>query len=113
MEEGRGVARWLGGWVAGPDPFHPATPRPCYPVLRGRRGNRFERDWLEGSQLFLVCRHRDRAVYDRLLVGSNSVDHVLRHRLVQVTETDAVFRQTQRLLATRERALDNLLRGQE
>src|SRR5688500_1346856 len=80
--------RWLGGWVAGSS--IPRALSPCHPatsVLRGRRGNRFERDRLEGSQLFLVRRHRDRAVDDRLLVGGNGVDHVLRHRLVQVTET--------------------------
>src|SRR5215208_1580562 len=81
--------------------------------LRGRRGNRVERDRLEGGQLLLVRRHRDRAVDDRLLIGGDGVEHFLRHRLVRVTEANALFRQTKRLLASLECSLDNLLRGQE
>src|SRR5688572_16578629 len=73
--------RWLGGWVAGEgdrSSSHPATLPPRYPVLRGRRGNRFERDRFKGGELFFVRRHGDRAVDDRLLVHGDLIQHILR-----------------------------------
>src|SRR5215207_7470508 len=89
-------------------PRHPVTS-----VLGDRSGNRFGRDRLEGGQLLLIRRYRDRAVDDRPLIGGDGVEHVLRHRLVRVAQPDAVFCQAQRPLAALECAIDNLLRGQE